>query len=884
MKKIKKYYLKIREFCKYTLKNKTKADKAIIWLNVRFKLVYILPILIGLFIYVAFHDVITEWLGESIAKKVFQHFKPNTITDIFWIVVVMVIIIRFVRNLFNNRIVSFNFTIFLGAIASIYYYELYNHNFIFFQLESLPSLKYFDVISFLLGSQLLLILLNRFTRISDHTEAGDGFYTDLPIKNIEDDSFNRDRRASELVEMLYNTTTSHSFAVGIKGKWGSGKTSFINMVKNHIDRESIIIEYNPWLSFNKASIIISFFSLLLNKLKPFNASLTKEVSKYIKLLSEITKDGFLSAITNNYESSFSSDIKSIYDNIDSCIGIINKKIFIFIDDLDRLQKDEIIEVLTLIRNSANFKNVIFIVPYDREYILNTLAAYFDNSDANYLDKIFQLEIELSIVDHSIIRINLADKLKKNIPEKYYMDLESIKHKGNSSAYPDLEAYITSMRDVNRFVNNFILHFQRFENEVSFEEYFTITMIRYKYFHVLDFFYRHKDDFLVITGMDLNIYGIKMTDIPEDKQVPESNSSKSNNKALESKKNISIFSETLKDEKLGLSEYNKKLIAGTLESIFKFNTVTHRHPKSITYVNYLYRYFAQEVFSFDISFREWDQVQTLPYLEKFQTMIGYIKDKGLRKEIYFRLCQIKVFNNQEEFQNHIRLLMELSMSRSDIEKTGEIDPSKIFINFGVLHEYLNVKSNNILKLYGNNIENLEKIIVYTLSNENDPYLFSSKFISYAINDKRLPYSLPVSDEKMLAINICHLKKYFAEHDDINDIAWELFISCLYKLQTDNAYPTISRNLDARIIIKRFFTRKRIEYFLENVAIKKWNSESLYSIDNRLILVFENYDNFYAFVNAYPKSEKVKEFNDFYKEFRRAGDNSYCEFTFKHLIIR
>lgn len=60
------------------------------------------------------------------------------------------------------------------------------------------------------------------------------------------------------------------------------------------------------------------------------------------------------------------------------------------------------EVLSLIRNSANFSNTIFIVAYDRNYLVSALEKVNNYHPHAYLEKIFQLELPLPQFERDII--------------------------------------------------------------------------------------------------------------------------------------------------------------------------------------------------------------------------------------------------------------------------------------------------------------------------------------------------------------------------------------------------------------------------------------------------------------------------------------------------
>ena len=61
---------------------------------------------------------------------------------------------------------------------------------------------------------------------------------DLPIKNINDDLFNRASFAKNIADIIYNLEKSkiedQGIVFGLNGSWGSGKSSLINLIKNNL--------------------------------------------------------------------------------------------------------------------------------------------------------------------------------------------------------------------------------------------------------------------------------------------------------------------------------------------------------------------------------------------------------------------------------------------------------------------------------------------------------------------------------------------------------------------------------------------------------------------------------------------------------------------------
>lgn len=91
---------------------------------------------------------------------------------------------------------------------------------------------------------------------------------DQPIVDKSFDEYDRkefvEKFSKEIDEILIDS--KQSFVIGINGIWGSGKSSLLLMIENELDKNTIKISYNPWITSNNANLVQSFFNLLDEKL------------------------------------------------------------------------------------------------------------------------------------------------------------------------------------------------------------------------------------------------------------------------------------------------------------------------------------------------------------------------------------------------------------------------------------------------------------------------------------------------------------------------------------------------------------------------------------------------------------------------------------------
>jgi hypothetical protein len=82
---------------------------------------------------------------------------------------------------------------------------------------------------------------------------------DTPIHRADDDRFGYDILACQLVPNLILKCGEGSLVAGVEAPWGSGKTSFLNLVRNEvteINKDALVLPYCPWIYSNRRSTFI----------------------------------------------------------------------------------------------------------------------------------------------------------------------------------------------------------------------------------------------------------------------------------------------------------------------------------------------------------------------------------------------------------------------------------------------------------------------------------------------------------------------------------------------------------------------------------------------------------------------------------------------------
>ncbi|MET3034096.1 KAP family P-loop NTPase fold protein, partial [Flavobacterium johnsoniae] len=360
-----------------------------------------------------FQNKIATFLAEnSIIKHV--DVKKQSF-NLAFVTLVLIFLIRFFWFIVKNYRISQKQNYFIFLFSSIYFFLRNDENdsLYFSYLSRRHELYYSDIILLIAILSILLIFRNIFLRnwslydnivswFDELIKKGEHVKSSFLIEDIPLNNTNindNEKVIDEVVKAVINLKPSYSFIIGINSIWGIGKTSFLKRLeykltiqKIHNESKPITFWFNAWQHQDEKSIINNFFNQLKKELSVFSGDSENSIDNYLKEMLALADNKYLNFFKSITDSIFSNgdSIKESYDEINVIIEEINRKIIVFVDDIDRLNKVEILETLRILRNIANFKNVVFVCGFDREYVVK--QSQIDN---HYLDKIFNLEINLT---------------------------------------------------------------------------------------------------------------------------------------------------------------------------------------------------------------------------------------------------------------------------------------------------------------------------------------------------------------------------------------------------------------------------------------------------------------------------------------------------------
>lgn len=329
---------------------------------------------------------------------------------------------------------------------------------------------------------------------------------DYPISILDHDELNRKKFVESLAQAILNYDNERCLTISLMGKWGSGKTSIINMVEDYwkeSKEDNIIVHFNPWYFSNRDNLLFQFFDTLshisdkdltdyvnMDNLKKLGKSLINMTSFSLNFgLASVSIDPELNTDLSDEET-----LLDLKDKISDEFKNLKKKVIIIIDDMDRLSDNEIQQILMLVKSLADFPKVVYILAFDKDAVLGSLKKLNVYAPELFLEKIIQIPI---VVPE--IRKSQLDNLVLNHLGEFYMKYhdEVDFEKDFLDIYSYLRLFFDNLRSLYRYLNIINFYFSVIKDDVDINDFMLILAIQLFEHEIYSKIKDNKDLFLVL---------------------------------------------------------------------------------------------------------------------------------------------------------------------------------------------------------------------------------------------------------------------------------------------------------------------------------------------------------------------------------------------------
>ena len=330
-------------------------------------------------------------------------------------------------------------------------------------------------------------------------------YPDTPASSIEEDEFGRADFAKNLAKSIVGVPAKDGFVFALNAPWGSGKTSTLNMIQQTLredakvndGKEFIIVNFNPWWFSGGDALIQDFFrqfrgALIEQSKGKQTEQAIKHIASKIRIFASVLTPfpvfgewaKFAGGMAGGMERLFadpSENLGDIRKEIhDSLKKISDLRVLVVMDDLDRIQPNEMREMFRLVKGVADFPNTIYLLSFDREVVIGAIADKSGDNNGRdnaekYLGKIIQMSLDLPPVEDGILRKYFDKQLAAAFPPVQTEEWDTgywwnIFH--DAASY-----FVKTPRDVKRWINNVGATYPMIRGEVDPMDFVAIQGLR-----------------------------------------------------------------------------------------------------------------------------------------------------------------------------------------------------------------------------------------------------------------------------------------------------------------------------------------------------------------------------------------------------------------------
>lgn len=329
--------------------------------------------------------------------------------------------------------------------------------------------------------------------------------SDSSLEKPEADQLGYDKFAKDIAHSVINEVPGEEFIIGIYGPWGSGKSTVLNFIEHYLNQAKqspVVIRFNPWWFSGQADLLERFFAQLesgleskdeFNKIRGHLSNFSAALSNVpLSAVTGVPSQRLLQFISKRLDPT-NSDVEDLKQEISDILEEADRRIVIFLDDIDRLTEDEMAQMFRLVKSVADFPNVTYIMAFDHEVVTNALEREQLVQDGEeYLDKIIQLPQHLPIPEEGSLDQFFIDRLLQIVGNR---ELNINEHHWQRVYGDGILPTLKTPRDAVRLSNSVRSSYRRLEDEVNFIDLVVIETLRIFYNEAYEYIREHPKEFV-----------------------------------------------------------------------------------------------------------------------------------------------------------------------------------------------------------------------------------------------------------------------------------------------------------------------------------------------------------------------------------------------------
>jgi hypothetical protein len=243
---------------------------------------------------------------------------------------------------------------------------------------------------------------------------------DAPIQTAADDLLDGLGVARAIHRFLSTTPPSWSTRIGLFGRWGSGKTSILNLLRILAEAHgALVVSFSAWSASGEFGVIAQFYETLTARLRDEQIGLpraqrAKQIAAKASGLGWLWKGGRTAveefaplppaaikagaAALDKLGAAASAWTKIGQSDLAAIVKLLQgRRVIVFVDDLDRADPKLVPKTLLAMRELLDWPGFAFVLAFDKRAVAGALAAYstaFGDDADGFLEKVIDVPFEV----------------------------------------------------------------------------------------------------------------------------------------------------------------------------------------------------------------------------------------------------------------------------------------------------------------------------------------------------------------------------------------------------------------------------------------------------------------------------------------------------------
>ena len=352
----------------------------------------------------------------------------------------------------------------------------------------------------------------------------DEIRSETPIRSTSEDRLRRVEYADRIATILSQLSPREGRVFAIRGGWGFGKSSLKNLITERLKSRSNApahLDFNPWQWGDSNAIAHALFLELARRLggkhspqaRKRSASLRRYGSILTSLSGPLKKAGhsdsrissvvtnasviavasavgfnlpsiarvvliissayFLTTIAGAIFNYLGRDrsietLDQIREDLESRLSKLKSPLIVFVDDIDRLEPEQIRTLLKQVKANANLPNIVFVLLFQPSIVERALDPIANQDGRAFLEKIVQANFDLPAVPRSTINSIFLQELSELVGGHANEDNGFTEVRWGHVSLELILPKIRNLRDARRLLSSIAIHMPLHVSQRVFE--------------------------------------------------------------------------------------------------------------------------------------------------------------------------------------------------------------------------------------------------------------------------------------------------------------------------------------------------------------------------------------------------------------------------------